>query len=165
MKTKENSLWKWLKEAEGKVPAGELHWRRIEDTANAGTADIDACYHGGCAIIELKSVARAKKIKTKIKTKLTTAQAMYLNARWRAGGSSFLLIEVGGDKRYLIPGSQVLDLVKPTLEAVLQDRNLLLFGDAVEVLSYIRFPIAFEEPTAGVTLNKTYNFTKPRRRK
>lgn len=133
MKTEEKNLWKWLKGVEQQVKPGALHMERVENTASRGTPDVEGCFQGACFQIELKSVVRAKTIRTG----LTKSQAMFLNARWDAGGRAFLLIEVGGDTRYLIPGSQALKFVEPVLEKDLKKANLLLFDTPLEVLETV----------------------------
>lgn len=127
-KTAEKSLWAWLRDgckeallnAEGGSRLASLDINRIENTAEAGTLDVEACFDGVSFIMELKSVSRpVQKDKRKvplIKTTLTVNQAMKMRARIIAGGRSWLFIEVGGTRRYLISGKHAVELSKPIKE-------------------------------------------------
>src|SRR6266550_4038988 len=60
-KSKESSLWKWLKQAESWLGT-DLHMERIENSAGLGTPDVHGCFRGAHFTIELKSVARKRVI-------------------------------------------------------------------------------------------------------
>jgi hypothetical protein len=132
--TAEKNLWQWLtKAAKGLRPEMRklLHWQRIENAVKAGTLDVEGTYASVGFVAELKSVPRA----AKIVTKLTTAQAMFMLARYDAGERSWLFIEVGGDKRYLISGKHAKQLAKPIAEIELGQLSEPMFDNTpLEVL-------------------------------
>lgn len=128
-KTQESNLWKWLRSGVGemiaqldraapkmKIPA-MLHWTRIENgLVGSGTLDVNGTFNGRGFWIELKSVKRPAETKTGINTEVTAHQAMFALAEIRAGGNAWLLIEVGGDRRYLVNARYALDLTEPIKE-------------------------------------------------
>jgi len=92
MKTKETSLWGWLRrgfEAFGL----RSHVNRIENSAGIGTPDVEGCISGSQFWIELK-VAEVR-ANLRMAVDITTDQAMWLRARRSVGGRSFLLIRFG----------------------------------------------------------------------
>lgn len=126
--TAEKNLWQWLlKAAKALRPEAKkhLHWQRIENAVKAGVLDVEGTFSGVGFVAELKSVERA----AKINTKLTTAQGMFMLARYDAGERSWLLIEVGGTKRYLISGEHAKALVKPIEEGTLAQLSVPMFDN------------------------------------
>ena len=105
--TAEKQLWQWLKSAENAELPYALHWQRIENRVKKNTPDVEGCYAGRAFTIELKSINKVYELRKK----LTAGQAMFLYSRWRAGGRSWILIEVQGQRRYLIPGNKAIDLL------------------------------------------------------
>lgn len=77
--------------------------QRIENSVKRGTPDVEACYNGRCFVVELKALGDADDLRAE----LTTAQAMFLNARAVAWGASWLLVQVGA-RRYLLSGRDAL---------------------------------------------------------
>ncbi len=140
-KTAEKNLWKWFKDVfqmigmrESPYAQPPLQMTRIENRVSTGRPDVDICYRGKCAILELKSVEDGELIKTG----LTTTQAMYLHRRHQIGGSAWLLIQVGSATRYLICGKHAPELVGRVPEKLLAKfAEPLLFGDQCEILDRI----------------------------
>ncbi len=140
-KTAEKNLWKWFKDAihilgmkTSPFDPPPLQMTRIENSVSSGRPDVDICYEGKCAILELKSVEAGELIKTN----LTTTQAMFLHRRVQIGGSAWLLIQVGSRNRYLIHGKHAPDLVQRVPEKTLAKLSEpLLFGDQIEILNLI----------------------------
>lgn len=119
--TLEKNLWAWLKKGfkEVKVPKDI---RRIENMVSVGDPDVEGCIIGVSFNTELKSKARPKRITTKIKTDLTRDQARWLLDRHKAGGITWILIQIGSAhkaKRYLIPGRLGFSLLEKVLETEL----------------------------------------------
>lgn len=129
--TAEKNLWQWLlKAAKALRPElkKRLHWQRIENAVKIGTLDVEGAFDSVSFVAELKSVPRAGKIAIG----LTTAQAMFMLARYDAGERSWLLIEVGrgfGTKRYLISGQHAKVLVKPIEEGILAQLSVPMFDN------------------------------------
>lgn len=109
-KTLESNLWKWLKRGcRGQFQLSDLFMERVENSANAGTPDVDLCHTGLTAKIELKTAARPARECTCVAVKFRPAQIPWHKRYSRAEGSSFILIQVGSGsaaKRYLIRGEK-----------------------------------------------------------
>lgn len=106
----ETELWKWLKKAHLQNDFGDdLHMERIENLVGVGNPDVTGCLRGGAFDIELKTVDRPARATTPLLPRdyVRAAQKNWLVARWRAGGQCYILLQVGKDKRYLIPGNMV----------------------------------------------------------
>lgn len=141
-KVKENRLWQWFNDGvraalenwHGGNQLHRLHMLRVETTTMAGYSDVEACYNGTGFIAELKTLARPEmKDKRRAPTlslpHFTTAQALFLEARWNAGERSWLFVQVG-DTRYLIPGKKANAFLKPFKEAALAAAAIdTMFGD------------------------------------
>ncbi len=130
-KVAEKNLWNWF--ATGVMnEAKRLHMRRIENSVSAGGSDVDLCFAGRCAIIELKAVPRAEPVDTGI----TTAQAMFAEARALAGGYAWILIQVGDGPRYLIPGKKAVECIGKVPEKTLRRLSVqLIDGSPLDILN------------------------------
>ena len=118
-KARETSLWKWLRDGTRDMRP-RLHMERIENGVGVGTPDVQG-FLGQQFWIELKSCPRSSNIKVKV----DVDQARWHRNRFRAGGMSWFLIQVGSGhdaQRFLIPGYRAdlfLDSVAiETLEAL-----------------------------------------------
>lgn len=144
-KTAESNLWNWFAQVKSEFmdnttsppfSNGKLHMRRIENSSESFGADVELCFDGVCAVIELKTVPRPINPKARINTGLTMGQAMFLKARHDAGGYSWLLLQVGGDTRYLVPGEHALNCIGLVEPKILQKYSKqLIFGDQSEILN------------------------------
>jgi hypothetical protein len=118
-KARESQLWLWLKKAEPEF-GSDLHWERIENLVGKGTPDVHGCVHcwgsrKATFTIELKTVARTRFINCG----LSQEQLWWAERRAQAGGSHWLLIQVGSGaaaKRYLIPGNKICKFQFPVPE-------------------------------------------------
>lgn len=106
---RESSLWDWLKR--GTADLGDrLHMTRTEEALGAkGRPDVEGCYDGGSFIVELKVASRPKRAETPIRTQepVKEEQCLWLEARVKAGGMAWLLVQVGERheaRRYLVWG-------------------------------------------------------------
>lgn len=107
---RERYLWTWLRDGL-KLPEliHTLHMQRIENSAGLGVPDLEGCWSGSSFWCELKGSNRPAKSTTDISYKLTLEQVIWLENRWKVGGSTslYLRVGVGQDvRRYLIPGWQ-----------------------------------------------------------
>lgn len=141
-KVKENRLWQWFNDGVrvaltnwcGENRLHKLHMLRVENTTMSGYSDVEACYNGTGFIAELKTLARPemtdkRRAPTLTLPHFTTAQALFLEARWNAGERSWLFVQVG-DTRYLIPGKKAHAFLKPFKEAALEKAAVdTLLGD------------------------------------
>ena len=98
---RESGLWSTIKRnLDCGSPA--LHMTRIENSAGDGTPDVELCYLGRCAWVELKHLeAFPVRPGTVVKiTHYTDEQRLWLKQRGGAGGRAWLFIQVG--KEYYI---------------------------------------------------------------
>lgn len=108
--TKESNLWRWLSKGiklYNRTEPDSMHLTRIENTVGEGTPDVEGCLRGLAFWIELKSVMPAKSGRLDIRKAIRPGQVPWLVKRWKAGGSAFMLIQVGSGikaRRYLVPG-------------------------------------------------------------
>ena len=104
---RESSLWKWLKNSVTPLTYElGLEMSRIENDAGMGTPDVEGIFSQQFWI-ELKRVNRPKRLTTKIKPKFQPHQVPWLERRWKCGGNSWVLLQIGEGHeaaRYLIPG-------------------------------------------------------------
>jgi len=142
-KVKENTLWTWFREGvtaalqnfRGENRLSRLHMVRVENTTGAGFSDVEGAYNGTGFIAELKTLARPelqdkRKVPTLSIPHFTTAQALFLDARWIAGERSWLFVQVG-DTRYLVPGNKASRFLKPFKESELSKASVeTLLGDS-----------------------------------
>lgn len=141
-KVKENTLWNWFRDGvttalenwRGENRLSKLHMVRVENTASSGYPDVEACYSGTGFVAELKTLARPE-LQDKRKAPMlsiphfTTAQALFLDARWLSGERSWLFVQVG-DTRYLVPGNKASEFLKPFKETALMKASIeTLLGD------------------------------------
>lgn len=137
-KTKESSLWKWLRGAE-KYCGALLHWERVENLVAKGTPDVMGCVEGSTFSLELKSVERPKRPTTPLHLNVTNEQALWAKARHKAGGRHWFLVCVGGDKRYLVQGLHALMLVEPLTEEMLESFSDNYGSTVFELIQWIKF--------------------------
>lgn len=141
-KVKENTLWNWfragvtsaLENWRGENRLSLLHMVRVENTASSGYPDVEASYRGTGFVAELKTLARPEMVDKRKAPMLslphfTTAQALFLDARWASGERSWLFVQVG-DTRYLVPGNKASEFLKPFKETALMKASIeTLLGD------------------------------------
>ncbi len=126
-KSAENALWEWLKGARADLEdPNMLHMERVENSTKPNTPDVNGCYRGYTFHVELKSLASV----ADLRRKLTIGQAMWAYSRSVAGGASYILIEIAGKRRYLIPGNCALALLEPIQEPQLNDASIMNATDA-----------------------------------
>lgn len=106
MSTLETSLWQWLKTGS---PTTMFHAERIENAVARGTPDVEFCWEGRAGQIELK-VAKGKGPSWNL-PHFTSQQAEWHRRRAKAGGQSWLLVQVNRE-RFLVPGRSAVDLFK-----------------------------------------------------
>lgn len=131
---KESRLWQWLKQG-GKSYRERLHLGRVENSAGEGMADVEGCLDGVQFWIELKCEARPVQPGTKIRPRFRPAQGPWHRRRRRAGGRTFVLLQVGSGvsaRRYMLPGELV-----PAMQTGMTEQRL-------EELSVIT-PVALHE--------------------
>lgn len=105
-KTRENRLWAWLKLG-SKSFRDRLHMSRVENAVLAGMADVEGCLDGVQFWIELKTEARPVNPTTRVKPRFQPGQPEWHRKRRRAGGRTFVLLQVGSGgsaRRYMLPG-------------------------------------------------------------
>jgi hypothetical protein len=105
-KTRETSLWQWLKKAAPEF-AEDLCLDRVENAAMSGMADVNGCLRGQEFWIELKTSARPSSPDTRIKPRFQPGQPEWLRKRSRAGSKAYVLLQVGQGgqaRRYLLDG-------------------------------------------------------------
>ena len=118
----ESNLWKWLRQ-ETKHLSKVLHMCRIETSTMLGYPDIELCYRGKCATIELKGAKRPKRTTTKVQVKVRPEQVIWLKKRWAIGGKAWILLRVGEHKnicKYLISGDKADKVGKVTEDILLE---------------------------------------------
>ena len=123
----EKSLWQRLRNGADKLrEAG--YWvdlRRIENTCEKGTPDVEGCIDGAQVWIELKSCKRPARASTPCHPKIRDEQVEWLKNRAECGCNSvWLLIQVGEAHKaclYLIPGhlaARAIDVPESSLETL-----------------------------------------------
>lgn len=93
----ETQLWQLVKRSL------QGHVIRVENTAGSGTPDVNACYNGQEAWIELK-MAKGKY------AHFRTSQVAWFTKRVNAGGKCAVLLRWGNDL-YLVKGSQLTNAI------------------------------------------------------
>lgn len=123
MKRDETALWKWLKSATLDIESPtDLHMRRVENSIAANMPDVTGTYKGFSFWCELKSLETA----AHLHHALRTGQAMWLYSRAVAGCATYVLLEIAGTRRYLLPGNVAVDLTERTyIEPELRDISLI----------------------------------------
>jgi len=102
----ESSLWAYMR----KHAHGHGHWIRVENGAELGTPDVNACFtHDGQSYdvwIELKTLhGWPKRDSTKVKIQhFTKEQRQWMVDRRNAGGRAFLFVRVGKEYFLFKPG-------------------------------------------------------------
>jgi hypothetical protein len=106
-RTRESQLWAWM--LKGLKPFGlHAHVSRVENSAEVGYPDVEGCIMGRSLVVELK--VAYEHAEGRVEVKITRAQAYFLHGRSRAGGRAWLLVRLGRDRHYLIPGSAALEI-------------------------------------------------------
>lgn len=105
-RSKETSLWGWLKASADRM-GKRAHVQRIEDDTKSGTPDVEGCIESKAFWCELK--VAYPMAKDRVRIKITTDQVRWARKRVRASGKAFILIRVDGLTRadvrhFLIPG-------------------------------------------------------------
>jgi hypothetical protein len=120
---REKTIWPWLKR--GANSFGELvDLQRVENLVGIGNADVSGCAWGCGLWVELKDAARPKRADTPVRVKWQPGQQLWLRRRWAAGGGAYVLVRVGGDSHYLVPGPSI-DRVGHVPEGVLADLSVV----------------------------------------
>jgi hypothetical protein len=131
-RSKETSLWQWLKRAGDRM--GKLcDLQRIEDSTKKGTPDVEGCLDGETFWCELKVAHEMAGGRWRVK--LTTAQVLTARRRRRARGRSWVLVRVGSSpcRHYLFDGldvEQLHEAAAPLTEVQLQSGSVLAGADA-----------------------------------
>lgn len=135
MKIRESNFWNWLKRGvERALPPDQLrllHWQRVENAVKAGTPDTEGCFASTSFWIELKCAERSRVIQL---PHFTPKQAMFLKVRWAVGGNAWLLVNVGGHARYLIPGSKADIFLNPQPEETFRQLSITASDVSASVL-------------------------------
>ena len=119
MKTREASLWRWLR---GARCAG-VHIERIENSLSRSTPDVEASVGAGGFWIELKTAARPKKPDTPVRFVFQPGQSAWLARRWKLDCAAWLLVQVG-DARYLVAG-----IFAEELQAGVSEKNIATLAE------------------------------------
>lgn len=98
-KTREKELWKWLSKA-SKAAGPDLHMERIENSLSAGTPDVELCYKGRTAWIELKTAERPVRDGTPVRFPTRPEQVEWMNTRGKAGGACYWLLLISPSYRW-----------------------------------------------------------------
>lgn len=110
--TPEGKLWELLRD--NTKPYG-IHWQRIESaTTGRGIPDVNGCWNGAEAWIELK-IIRGHRVK------FQTEQPVWLYKRSMAGGKCWVLARrttKDGDELWLWPGIRAMELKKKKIQEV-----------------------------------------------
>lgn len=80
----EKDLWQKVKRL---LPF--VHWQRIETVTSAGVPDVNGCYNGREAWIELKMLTGTRKLR--FKHNLQPTQVAWLTRREHQGGRTFVM--------------------------------------------------------------------------
>lgn len=137
-RSKETSLWQWLKRAADKMGPRRADVQRIEDTTKTGTPDVEGFVDGGQFWCELKVAHEMAGGRWRVK--LTTAQFHAARRRRRAGGLSWVLVRVGSHpcRHYLVDGllsEELHERAEPVTEArLLELSTSLAEADAGKLL-------------------------------
>ena len=97
---KEHLLWRWMAK-EAKDIAG-LHMNRVENTLQEGYPDVQLCYRGGYADVELKGTLTPKTLETPVDVSFRPNQIPWLMQRQAAGGNAWCLLQVYQTGIYLL---------------------------------------------------------------
>lgn len=129
-KVPESTLWTWMTKARP-VYRHRLHVDRIENLVSSGHSDVSGVLDDGAFFIELKTAARPAGKNTRIKPKFRPKQVPWLEARWKAGGASSVLLQVGCGtraRRYLIKADPFTSSVRTLAERGLDEFTLELYS-------------------------------------
>lgn len=115
-RSRENSLWAWLRPG---LPR-DSQATRIENCVERGTPDVELHAYACQAWLELKSVPRREHVFCE----LSPDQARWLKRRSELGGVARVLVQVGvghDARRYLIDGLDCYELLKSLSESRLEE--------------------------------------------
>jgi len=102
--TESQDIWRpWREFLKAMPPPVGPHIQRIENSAGRGQPDVEACWHGVQAWIELKIVKGNRLI-------FRPAQPDWIRKRWATGGRVYVLARKA-DVLYLFPAAIVNDPV------------------------------------------------------
>lgn len=138
---RETRLWTWLKKARF-IYKERLDIERIENSVGSGTPDVQGCFDGGPLLIELKCEPSPHNSLTHIKPRFRPAQPPWHRRRAKAGGVTFVLLQIGAAadaRRYLFDGRDITMLQAGMPEKELQTFSLCLPKDSAgEILEKAR---------------------------
>lgn len=127
-KTRENSLWNWLKKAKLTFKR-DLRIDRIENAAGRSFPDVEGkLKRSGNFKIELKTEKRPTSPDTRIKTKFQDGQPEWHRKSCAVGDNCFVLLQVGSyskARRYLLPGTYAHAMQRGLTEAELEARSIV----------------------------------------
>lgn len=90
----ESDFWSWLRD-ELTTTVANLHLQRIESGSTAaGIPDVNLCWQGVEAWVELKVATLTKREPVRAKIRLANDQAQWMSRRCRAGGRAWLCVAV-----------------------------------------------------------------------
>lgn len=130
---REGNLWTWL----SRYSSDDFDGTRVENSIDEGTPDVELCFRGVQAWVELKSCRRPKRPTTPVRPKVRDAQVDWLMRRWEAGGLAWILVQVGERykaKRYLLSARYAYDLQLGITEGTLSRCAALCEGAPVDYL-------------------------------
>ena len=120
-RARESNLWNWLRDG----APDDCFMERIENSIAVGTPDVFGVWRGVAFCAELKSVGRRPT--GDVWCEVKTDQAMFLRAWRRAGGLSWVLVQVGvmhAARRYLVDGVLSDQLLEPLPELALRSLSM-----------------------------------------
>lgn len=127
-KTRETSLWNWLKKAKPIFKRG-LCLDRIENSALKSMPDTNGHLKGaGEFWIELKTATRPTDPGNKVRTKFQDGQPEWHRKRAAVGCNVFVLLQVGSyskARRYLLPGEYAHKMQSGMTESELEARSII----------------------------------------
>ena len=111
----ESGLWDTIQKNLGKTPG--LHMERIENLIGIGTPDVNLCYKGREAWVELKLLREfPKRPTTTVKIPHFKAEQLYyLQQRTKAGGRAWLFVQVQGEGYFLFHPDQAAQIFRGEL--------------------------------------------------
>lgn len=131
--TRESSLWRWLRADREAVR--DYHVGRVENAVGSGMPDCEGHAPSPIGVrpdgqfwMELKCEPRPARATTLIRPTFQPAQVPWITRRWRLGGNTSVLLQVGEAHRatrYLVPGCFAIDVYRGVLESDLARLDVL----------------------------------------